>query len=156
MPDTIPVRFRDCACPGTPHEEGDIAQLRPHLDLAGGSEALRAISVFTENDKGETLWTLAPSEEFQERLWPVYLRRGVVSWNVVDENGPVPLEEVADLPYPDAFELADRADDIYGGEVLAPFLKRMSKLLKDGQTAPSTPPRRKSSPKRRRPSDSSS
>lgn len=157
MPDTIAVRFRDCACPGTPHPDGDVAELRPHLDLAGGSEALRSVSVFSEDKDGNTLWKLAPSSEFQERLWPVYLRRGVVSWNVVDEDGkPVPLEAVADLPYEDAYELADRADDIYGGEVLAPFLKRMSKLLKDGQTAPSTPPRRKSSPKRRKPSASSS
>lgn len=157
MPDLISVRFRDCACPGTPHPDGDVAMLRPHLDLAGGSEAIRAVSVFTKNDKGEDLWALAPSSEFQERLWPVYLRRGVVSWNVVDADGqPVPIEAVADLPYPDAYELADRADDIYGGEVLAPFLKRISKLLQDGQTAPSTPPRRKSSQKRRKPSASSS
>lgn len=156
MPDTIPVRFRDCSCPGTPHPDGDVAQLRPHLDLAAGSEALRAVSIFGENEAGETTWALAPSIEFQERLWPIYLKRGVVSWNVVDENGPVPIEAVADLPYPDAYELADKADDIYGGEVLAPLVKRMSTLLQAGQTAPSTQPPRRSSPKRRKRSGSSS
>jgi hypothetical protein len=156
MPDPIAVRFRDCSCPGYPHPDGDVAYLRPHLDLAGGSEALRAVSVLSENDKGETVWKLAPSSEFQERLWPIYLRRGVVSWNVVDEDGPVPVEEVANLPYPEAYELADKADDIYGGEVLAPLAKRMSRLLEAGPTFGSTPPARKSSPKRRKRSASSS
>ena len=37
MPENVPVRFRDCACPGTPHEDGDIAELRPYLDYLGGA-----------------------------------------------------------------------------------------------------------------------
>jgi porin len=41
------VRFRDCTCPGTPHDgrdgadDGDIVYLRPVLGFAAGAEALR-------------------------------------------------------------------------------------------------------------------
>jgi hypothetical protein len=49
MPDLIPVRFRDCSCPGTPHPDGDVAELRPYLDFAGGAEALAAVTVVDED-----------------------------------------------------------------------------------------------------------
>jgi len=148
MPDNISVRFRDCSCPGTPHPEGDIAELRPYLDYPGGAEALAAIASL----EGDMV-------RMAEVLGPVFIRRGVVSWNLLDDDGePVPVtrEALEGLRWEDAYELADKADDLYGGQVLAPLVKRASTPSKGGRTNGSTPPRRKSSPRRPRPSPSSS
>src|SRR4051812_25376082 len=116
------VRFRDCTCPETPHSDpspewgdldGDVVELRPYLDLAGGSEALRATRnaiAAAGNDVQKALEFMA------EFVGPVYVRRGALRWNVRDENGPVPFTEeaVAALPWVEAYEIADRADDLYG------------------------------------------
>ena len=82
-----------------------------------------------------------------------------MSWNLVDEDGePVPVtrEALEELRWEDAYELADRADDLYGAQVLAPLLKRMPKPSPTGRTNGSTRHPRKSSPKRPAPSASSS
>ena len=148
MPDTVPVRFRDCSCPGTPHPDGDVAELRPFLDYPGGAEALAAIqSVLFDTDR------------FAEVLGPVFIRRGVVGWNLLDDEGdPVPVtrEALDALRWEDAYELADKADDLYGGQVLVPLVKRMPASSKNGQTNASTRPARKRSPKPRSPSVPSS
>ena len=143
MPDLVPVRFRDCSCPGIPHADGDIAELRPYLDYPGGAEALAAI----QSLDGDTA-------RFAEVLGPVFIRRGVVSWNIVDADGPVPVtpETLNALRWEDAYELADRADDLYGGQVLAPLVKRMAASSPTGRTGASTRRPRKSSPKRPVPS----
>ena len=147
MPDTIPVRFRDCTCPGTPHD-GDVAELRPYLDYPGGAEALAAIQ-----SVGDDI------ARFAEVLGPVFIRRGVVAWNLVDKDGePIPVtnEALDSLRWEDAYELADRADDIYGTQVLAPLVKRMVPSSKAGRTNGSTRRPRKSSPKVLTPSEPSS
>jgi len=151
MPDPIEVRFRDCTCPGTPHD-GDVAYLRPYLDYAGGAEALASVTV--TDDQGNS--TLADVSEWPQRIGPIFIRRGVIGWNVEDEDGPVPVtrEALEALRWEDAYELADRADDLYGGQVLAPLVKRMQMSSKAGRTNGSTP--RRASPKRPTPSGSSS
>lgn len=139
--DLVPVRFRDCSCPGTPHPDGDFAYLRPFLDYAGGAEALRVI-----RDSG------GDASRFDELLGPVFIRRGVVEWNLLDAQGdpvPVTAEAVDALRWEDAYELADRADDLYGGQVLAPLVKRMSASSRTGLTGGSTRTPRKRSPKPR-------
>lgn len=146
--ETVPVRFRDCSCPGTPHPEGDIAELRPYLDYPGGAEALAAIQLVGDD-----------VARFGEVLGPVFIRRGVVAWNLLDEDGdPVPVtrEALDALRWEDAYELADRADDLYGGQVLAPLVKRIPTPSPAGRTGGSTQRRRKSSPKRQAPSARSS
>lgn len=148
MPDLVPVRFRDCTCPGTPHPDGDVAELRPYLDYPGGAEALTAIQSVADD-----------LSRFAEVLGPVFIRRGVVAWNLLDEDGdPVPVtnEALDALRWEDAYELADKADDIYGGQVLAPLVRRMSKLSKAGPTNGSTRRPRKSSRIVPTPSESSS
>jgi len=155
MPDPIPVRFRDCSCPGTPHpEEGDIAYLRPYLDYPGGAEALASVT----NVDAEGNSTLADTSEWPVRIGPVFIRRGVIGWNVEDENGPVPVtrEALEALRWEDAYELADRADDLYGAQVLAPLLRRMPTSSKAGQTNGSTRRPARSSRKPRSQSGSSS
>ncbi len=147
MPDLIHVRFRDCACPGTPHaEEGDIAYLRPYLDYRGGAAVMAAIGK-TEKEP----------ERFAELVGPVYIERGVTGWNLLDEEGqPVPCtpEALDALRWEDAFELAQKADDLYGQQVLSPLVKRMNESSKVGPTNGST--RSHGSPKRRTRSASSS
>lgn len=135
----VPVRFRDCSCPGTPHPDGDIAELRPYLDYPGGAEALAAIGALGDD-----------VARFAEVLGPIFIRRGVVEWNVVDEDGPVPVtrEALEALRWEDAYELADRADDLYGGQVLAPLVKRMNGSSKAGRTGASTRQPARRSPKR--------
>ena len=40
MPELVPVRVRDCACPDLPHaEEGDVVYLAPRLSTMGGIAA---------------------------------------------------------------------------------------------------------------------
>ena len=147
MPDLVPVRFRDCSCPGSPHPDGDIAELRPFLDYAGGAEALASVTV-TDADGNSTL---ADVSEWPQRIGPVFIRRGVVDWNVLDEDGdPVPVtrEALEALRWEDAYELADKADDLYGGQVLAPLVKRMNASSKAGRTGVSTRQPARRSPKR--------
>jgi hypothetical protein len=130
--DLIPVTFRDCACPGTPHPDGDVAYLRPYLDYPGGAEALRAIG--DTQDDG--------LDHFREYVNPVLIRRGVVSWNLLDADGlPVPVtrEALDELRWEDAYLLGEKAQDTYGDQILAPLVKAISTSLQDGQTEPSTP-----------------
>lgn len=148
MPDLVSVRFRDCSCPGTPHADGDIAELRPYLDYPGGAEALAAI----QSAGGDT-------NRFAELLGPVFIRRGVMAWNLLDADGdPVPVtpEALNALRWEDAYELADRADDLYGAQVLAPLVKRMAVSSPTGRTGASTRRRPKSSPRPRAASQRSS
>ena len=155
MPDTIPVRFRDCTCPDTPHPDGDVAELRPYLDYPGGAEALAAIRrAMDETTAAAEADPTLDADAMRTALMaeyavPVFIRRGVVAWNVVDDDGPVPVTRAAldALRWEDAYELGDRADDIYGGQVLAPLVKRISTSSSNGRTAGSAP--RKRSPKPR-------
>lgn len=155
MPDLVPIRFRDCACPGSPHPDGDVAQLRPYLDFAGGAEALASITVVDDDGNAR----LADVIEWRLRLGPIFMRRGVVTWNLTDENGdPVAVtpETLEALRFEDAFELADRADDLYGAQITSPLLKKMQNSSPVGRTNGSTPRRHSPSRKRRQPSASSS
>ena len=151
----IPVRFRDCSCPGTPHDgvdghdDGDIAVLRPFLDFAGGAEASAAFNKAVRTAELDDDGNLMDLPQFAELVGPVYLRRGIRSWNVVDEQGPVPIERAVDLPYEQAFVIVDRADDLYGGQVLAPLVKPANGSSRTGPTtAGSRRPARRSRPTR--------
>lgn len=148
MSDPIEVRFSDCHCPGTPHPDGDVAYLRPFLDYAGGAEALRAM----RSADGDV-------EKFGELVGPVYIRRGLVGWNRVDEAGdplPLPTDPATELPYEEAYWIADRADDLYGGSVLAPLVKQLEMSSRTGPTASSTSASSRSRSTRRKPSAPSS
>lgn len=136
-----PVRFRSCTCPGTPHDgrdgadDGDIVVMRPFLDFAAGSEALRKI---IESD-GEV-------NRVAELVGPVYVREGPESWNVVDERGPVPLDTASILVnYSWSYPIAEKGDDLYSQAVLAPLLERTN------GTSGSTPNGKSTSRTRRSP-----
>ena len=126
------IRFRDCTCPETPHSgrstewgdlDGDVVEIRPYLDFSAGAQALQAILACDGDDT-----------RLFEFVYPVYIRSGVLRWNVVDENGPVPctIEAREALPFGDAFEIGAGAAAVYGESVLAPLLRRT------GASSPST------------------
>lgn len=142
----VEVRLEACYCPGTPHE-ADLVYLAPALSMAGGMAAQSAI--------GEGI---SDPIRLQELLAEVWLRHGVVSWNLVDEAGdPVPVTRdnaIAALPYGKGGRLvADRADDLYAEDILAPLVARLKSTSPRGRTNGSTSATRK--PTRKRSSRSS-
>lgn len=147
------IRFRDCACSGTPHDgrdgadDGDRVTLRPHLGFAAGAEALRKI-IESDGDVNRVA----------ELVGPVYIREGVIGWNVIAEDGgaaELDIDGILD-DYALAYPIAEAADDLYSEAVLAPLVSRMNALSGNGRTAASThPTRRSSKPRRSRPASSS-
>jgi hypothetical protein len=140
----VEVRLDGCYCPGTPHD-ADVVYLRPSLSMAGGMAAQAAIQ------EGAT-------DQFvlQELLAQVWIRHGVVSWNLVDEDGPLPLTPdnvVAALPYGKGGRLvAERADALYAEDILAPLRERLASISRSGRTNGSTSTPRVSTRRRRSPS----
>lgn len=133
-----PVRFRDCSCPGTPHDgrdgadDGDIVVLRSALGFAAGAEVVRKLG--EANEDGEFM------ARATELIGPVYIREGPLSWNVVDANGPVPLtkERLDALSYADAYEIVEAADALYTEAIIAPLVKRMDVPSRNGRNGSST------------------
>jgi hypothetical protein len=140
----VEVRLDGCYCPGTPHD-ADVVYLRPSLSMAGGMAAQAAIQE-------------GASDQFvlQELLAQVWIRHGVVSWNLVDEDGPLPLTPdnvVAALPYGKGGRLvAERADALYAEDILAPLRERLASISRSGRTNGSTSTPKPSTRKRRSPS----
>lgn len=80
-----PIRIRDCACPGSPHSDGDFVRLRPKLTAAGGAAAIFAIAANGGN----------PAKATGE-LFEILLTAGIGWWNLVAEKGrPVSLNAQA-------------------------------------------------------------
>lgn len=140
----VEVRLDGCYCPGTPHD-ADVVYLRPSLSMAGGMAAQAAIQE-------------GASDQFvlQELLAQVWIRHGVISWNLVDEDGPVPLTPdnvVAALPYGKGGRLvAERADALYAEDILAPLRERLASISRSGRTNGSTSTPKPSTRRRRSPS----
>lgn len=140
--DLIPVRVRDCACPETPHDEGDFVYLLPQLSLEGGAaaemERLVVMEGFTEATEAEktrlTMRMLA-------RLTEVYVRYGAVAWNwlQLDDKGrpePVPFDvEVLLSQYKLAKTVASVASDLYSEDVLGPLFEAAAEAAKKEKAA---------------------
>jgi hypothetical protein len=133
------TRVRDCACPGTPHEEGDVVYLNPTLSLDGGIAA--------EQD----IVKAAGDSDLLVRSWvKTFLTHEAIGWNLVDEDGPRPFS-VDDLlaDYALARPAADAAVDRYGDTVLGPLLARLAGRSPTGRTTGTTSrtrPRTRKSP----------
>ena len=133
------VRARDCACPGTPHEEGDTVSLLAKLSLSGGLAA--QADIIAAAGDGSTL---------AQRWLVTYVRHGAVAWNLVDDDGPVPFDVDAILAdYAFALPVADRADDLYSAAIIDPLTVRLNGISRNGLTDASTSPRVRSTQKRR-------
>lgn len=127
----VEVRLDGCYCPGTPHEV-DLVYLAPQLPMAGGMAAQSAI-----NDG------LDDSLLLQALLAEVWVRFGVVGWNLLDDVGAdVPLNAAnikAALPFGKGGALvAERADELYAQDILAPLVARLPSTSRRGLTNGST------------------
>lgn len=125
------VRVRDCACPNSPHSEGDLVYVKPKLSLAGGLAATADIQAALGN--GSLL----------AELWLVtFVRHGAVGWNFTDEDGePVPFDVEALLEdFEIARAVAETCDELYGETVASPLVDRIRRLSKRGPTNGSTSP----------------
>jgi hypothetical protein len=122
------VRVRDCACPGTPHEEGDIVFLASTLSAEGGIAA--------EQDMAST----RDSEELTRKWLISFVRFGARGWNLLDEEGlDVPFD-VDDLlaDWAIARPVAIRAGELYQASVIAPFQQQPAKRSATGRTRATT------------------
>lgn len=133
------VRARDCACPGTPHEEGDTVSLLPTPSLECGLAAQADIVAAAGN--GTVL---------MQRWLVTYVRHGATGWNLTDaEGGAVPFDVDALLAdYAFALPVAERADELYSPSIIDPLARRLNGTSRTGRTAASTSPRVRSITKR--------
>lgn len=146
----VPVRVRDCSCPATPHEDGDLVYLLPSLSLEGGAAAefdLMQTQEITDEQR-RTFALLA-------RWTATFVRYGAVAWNflTVDERGrhePVPFDaEILVADYRISRLVAGKANELYSEAVTAPLLEAAAaanpsppkKPSRRGQTGRSTSPR---------------
>ncbi len=130
------VRVRDCACPDTPHEEGDGVFLAQKLPAEGGIVAEQQMAAWQAT--GKDIDTLI------QKWLLTFVRYGAQGWNFQDEDGPVPFD-VEDLlaDWAIARPVAIRAGDLYQAGVAAPFQKAPAKPSGNGRT-PATTSRRRS------------
>jgi hypothetical protein len=125
--------------------------MRPALGFAAGAEALRkmgeAIVLVAPTGGGEGgTAPLFDDSRTDELVGPIFVREGVQSWNVVDEDGPLPFDaDVILSNYTWSYPIANKADELYSKALLDPLLLRMGAQSKRGQNGQSTPPRRRSS-----------
>jgi hypothetical protein len=149
MTDPVVVRVRACACPHTPHPDGDTVSLLPTLSLAGGMAAesvlYQAIARFPLSDNPTPEDKLRVSLERQahlmERWLPLFIEHGAVGWNLLDEDGrPVPFSPAAIVAdYSLARTVANECDARYSDAVLAPFQTPPDAHSQSGPTDGGTP-----------------
>lgn len=171
----VPVRVRDCTCPDTPHDDGDIVYLPSTLTLDSGLEAegylLTAADVhpappgLTERaEAGDSRAELELERVAAARLlwlrprwFPLFVRQAT-GWNLLDAEGErVPFDvEVILADYAMARAVADAAADLYQPAILAPFMTPPPRRSDSGRTDGGTPPPTAPTPLRSRSSSRAS
>jgi hypothetical protein len=133
MPELVPVRVRDCACPDSPHADGDIVYLAPVLDIDGGTEA-----------ESDVVDAAGDARKMKRLLLRTFVTYGAKGWNLVDAEGaPVPFDvEPILADWSVARIVADKAADLYTDMVVAPFEMALQARSPTGPTAPTTSRRR--------------
>ena len=134
MPDPIPVRVRDCACPDTPHPDGDVVYLAPMLGLEAGIRA-----------EQDLIAAAGDADQLTRRWLDTFLRYSTTGWNLTGEGGaPVPFDvEVLIADWRLARPVANAAADLYSDAVLAPFVKAPAPPSPTGPTVRTTSPIRR-------------
>jgi hypothetical protein len=137
MSDLVAVRVRDCACPDTPHDEGDLVYMATTVGLELGMAAeldMESVGDFPEDRKATALMA----------KWGVtYVLYGAVGWNWIqlDDKGkpaPRPFDvSVLLADYRLGKPVADKGADLYGPTVMGPFLEAATKA-KARRTPPSS------------------
>lgn len=145
----VEVALEGCRCPGTPHPH-DIVYLAPHLSSDMGYAALGAL-----NGAGNS------AARRTAALGKVWRELGIVGWSFLDGEGkgvPITVENLDEyLPWGDGgFTVAQKADDLYSGELLAPLAQRSPNSSPDGRMESSTSANSESSPQPLKPSKPSS
>lgn len=154
MTDPTPreVRLTRCYCPQTPHPDGDRFVLHAELPIPAGISAITALAqVGASGDAAAAL------------INALLLNGGIAEWNLVDESGnplPINADNVARRVtwQKGGVELSNAAFAQWvNGRDLTPFgltnsASRTATSSPNGQTATSTSPKTRSSPKRRAPS----
>ncbi len=150
----VPVGLGGCQCPGGPHPDGDVVQLRPKLGLAAGIAVQRLIVESNQNR--------ADAAEISGQLAEAYLLHGVAGWNLVGEGEkPIPVNEDSIRLYllsdfVRSAPVADAADDLYMAAVLGPLVNRALASSPTTSTSGSTSATRRGKSKAPRPSKPSS
>lgn len=129
----VEVPIGGCRCPGTPrpHADGDVVYLAAKPGLRLGLAARQVVNDATDGPA------------MAADLGVVYLRYGIVGWNLVGDNGrplpPTPAAIEARLTWENGGEaVVDAADALYSGAVLDPLVRRLSTSSAPGPTDDST------------------
>jgi hypothetical protein len=167
------VNIGACQCPGTPHPDGDVVELRDKMGYTGGSVLQAEMAEYLSTPIRER----GPWTRLNARLKGLYLEEGIEGWNLLDAEGkPIPVSTLTireqfldDFTQADrATAIADAADDLYYEAVLAPLVNRLlesspstptngsTSQTPSTETAPTESPSTPGSPKRRKPSKRSS
>lgn len=122
MPDLVPVRVRDCACPDTPHAEGDIVYLAPKPSLDLGVAAIQAVQ------------DLSPDTNAITRAWFRLFVTHARGANFMDPYDPAPLLDDFEI----GSKVAEKANELYAEILLRPLGLTPSKPSPGGPTGRST------------------
>lgn len=150
MTDLTPreVRLAKCFCPGEPHPDGDRFVLPAELPIEAGIAAVSALaSVGADGDAAASL------------IGAILRNGGIAEWNLTDENGDrlriTPSNVAARVTWQrGGVELSNAAfAQFVNGKDLTPFgltnsTSSTGGSSPNGQTAPSTSPKTRSSRKR--------
>jgi hypothetical protein len=156
QPASVAVPVGPCQCSGTPHEDGDVVELRPRLGLAQGVQIQTAI-IMARNEG-------TPPEVVTGVLAEQYLRVGVMGWNFTSEGGkPLPvtpgnIEERLLSDFSVGTLVSDAADELYAATVVLPLVERAARSSPTTTTNGSTSATNGGSskrPKRSKPSSTS-
>jgi hypothetical protein len=127
-----------CPCPGSPHAQ-DTVTLRDRLTFAGGVAVQKRIkdSLQDRPNEADAIGVLAEG----------YIRHGISGWTLVGEDGkPRPVTgETISAAFLDSFNqntmvIAEAADELYEGQVIAPLFQPASSSSPDSPTSESTSP----------------
>ena len=130
MPERVEVRVRDCACPDTPHADGDIVYLRPTLSLEGGIAATQDYQEVL-GGKGDAT---SMSRDLTRRWLVDFVRYGAVGANFIE---PFDVQVILD-DYSLAEPVSEKANDLYAEAVLRPLGLSVPTTSPRGRTARST------------------
>ncbi len=133
----VAVHVGPCRCsgrPDSPHPDGDTVWLRPKPGVEMGLAA-----------EGALRRSGRRPGDVDAALGGVFIRYGIDHWTFVDPKGaPVPVTSDAIdewLPWDNGgYEVADAADNLYAGTVLAPLLRRQNGQQPPTPALPSTSP----------------
>lgn len=136
MSEATTLRVRECRCPETPHLEGDTVTFPPRLGLDAGL----AVTFAIQHSSDES--------ELEVKLGRALFIWGPSGWNLLDDKGKPRdfdrklLEQ--EFPWEDGgLEIAEQANSMYSAAALDPLFRRQIALSRNGQTATSRSPTRK-------------